>query len=56
MARETFIAYKYSEAQDLRDEIIEQLGDAASYYQGETTESPDLTGASVETIKENLKI
>ena len=47
MARETFIAYKYSEAQDLRDEIIRQLGDDASYYQGETADSPDLTDASV---------
>jgi hypothetical protein len=55
MARETFIAYKYSEAQDLRDEIINKLGDDASYYQGETAESPDLTGASIENIKENLK-
>lgn len=55
MARETFIAYKYSEAQDLRDEIIKKLGDDASYYQGETAESPDLTGTTVENIKENLK-
>ncbi len=55
MARKTFIAYKYSEAQDLRDEIIEQLGDDASYYFGETTESPDLTNTSAENIKENLK-
>lgn len=55
MARETFIAYKYSEAQDLRDEIIEQLGPDASYYRGETEESPDLTGTTAENIKENLK-
>lgn len=55
MARETFIAYKYSEAQDLRDEIIKKLGNDASYYQGETADSPDLTGTSVEKIKENLK-
>lgn len=55
MARETFIAYKYSEAQNLRDEIIEKLGDDASYYQGETADSPDLTDTSVENIKENLK-
>lgn len=55
MARETFIAYKYSEAKDLRDEIIEKLGDDASYYQGETAESPDLTNTTVENIKENLK-
>lgn len=55
MARETFIAYKYSEAQAVRDEIIKKLGDDASYYQGETAESPDLTATSVENIKENLK-
>jgi hypothetical protein len=55
MARETFIAYKYSEAQDLRDEIIRKLGDDVSYYQGETADSPDLTDTSVENIKENLK-
>lgn len=55
MARETFIAYKYSEAQDLRDEIIEKLGEDASYYQGETADSPDLTDTSIENIKENLK-
>jgi hypothetical protein len=55
MARETFIAYKYSEAQDLRDEIIKKLGNDASYYQGETAESPDLTCSTVDNIKENLK-
>ena len=55
MARKTFIAYKYSEAQDLRDLIIKKLGDDASYYQGETADSPDLTDTSVENIKENLK-
>jgi hypothetical protein len=55
MARETFIAYKYSEAQRLRDDIIAKLGNDAKYYRGETTESPDLTGTSVENIKECLK-
>jgi hypothetical protein len=55
MARETFIAYKYSEAQGLRDQIIEKLGEDASYYKGETGESPDLTDTTVENIKENLK-
>jgi hypothetical protein len=55
MAKKTFIAYKYSEAQDLRDEIIKKLGDDASYYQGETADSPDLTDTSIENIKENLK-
>lgn len=55
MARETFITYKYSEATNLRDRIIEKLGAHASYYKGETAESPDLTGSSVQAIKENLK-
>lgn len=55
MARKTFISYKYSEAQDLRDAILENLGDDATYYQGETADSPDLTDTSTENIKENLK-
>ena len=54
MARKTFISYKYSEAQSLRDKIIDALGDDATYYQGETSESPDLTDKSTETIKSNL--
>jgi len=54
MARKTFISYKYSEAQDLRDNILDALGDDASYYQGETTDSPDLTDTSTENIKKNL--
>lgn len=55
MARETFITYKYSEAQDLRDKIIAKLGEHALFYRGETADSPDLTETSVENIKENLK-
>lgn len=55
MARKTFISYKHSEAQDLRDTIIENLGDDATYYQGETSDSPDLTDTSTDNIKENLK-
>jgi hypothetical protein len=54
MAHKTFISYKYSEAQDLRDAILEALGDDASFYQGETSDSPDLTDNSTETIKKNL--
>jgi len=54
MARKTFISYKYSEAQDLRDEIIKALSDDATYYQGETADSPDLTDTSTEIIKKNL--
>jgi len=55
MARKTFISYKYSEAQDLRDEILEKMGEDASYYQGETSDSADLTDTTTENIKENLK-
>lgn len=55
MARKTFISYKYSEARALRDRIIEALGDDATYYQGETADSPDLTDTSTENIRKNLK-
>lgn len=55
MAHKTFISYKYSEACELRDAIIEALGDDASYYKGETSDSPDLTDTSTENIKKNLK-
>ena len=34
MAHNTFISYKYSESQDLRDDIIKALGEEASYYKG----------------------
>lgn len=54
MARKTFISYKYSEAQELRDKIITALGDDATYYQGETADSPDMTDTSTENIKKNL--
>jgi len=54
MAHKTFISYKYSEAQDLRDDIIEALGDDASYYTGETSDSPDLTDTTTENIKKVL--
>lgn len=54
MARKTFISYKYSEAQELRDKIIKALGEDASYYNGETSDSPDLTDTSTENIKKKL--
>lgn len=54
MARRTFISYKYSEAQSLRDEIIKALGKDATFYQGETSDSPDLTDTSTQNIKNNL--
>lgn len=46
MAHKTFISYKYSEARTLRDKIIDAMGEDASYYQGETSDSPDLTDTS----------
>ena len=55
MAHKTFISYKYSEAQGLRDKIINALGENASYYQGETSDSPDLTDYKTATIREHLK-
>ena len=54
MSHKTFISYKYSEARELRDKIINSLGDA-TYYKGETSYSPDLTDESTEHIKEELK-
>lgn len=55
MAHKTFISYKYSEARQLRDAIIDALGEDASYYKGETSDSPDLTDTSTENIKKNLR-
>lgn len=55
MAKETFIAYKYSEATELRDTIIEKLGNDARYYQGETAVSPDMSGDKIDRIKNSLK-
>lgn len=52
MAHKTFISYKYSEAQNLRDRIIKALGDDASYYKGETSDSPDLTDTIYRKYKE----
>ena len=54
MAHKTFISYKYSEARNLRNSIIDALGDHAIYYQGETSSSPDLSDTSTENIKKNL--
>ncbi len=55
MAHKTFISYKYSEAQELRDKIIVSLKEDARYYQGETSDSPDLTDMSTENIKRVLR-
>lgn len=54
MARKTFISYKYSEAQDLRDDIINALGADATFYNGERSDSPDMTDLKTATIKKNL--
>lgn len=54
MAHKTFISYKYSEARNLRDKIIEALGANASYYRGETSISPNMSDLRTETIKKNL--
>lgn len=55
MAHKTFISYKYDEAQGLRDKIIRALGNDVTYYKGETSDSPDLTDRTTETIREHLK-
>ncbi len=55
MTHKTFISYKYSEAQALRDDIIYSLGSDVTYYKGETSDSPDLIDTSTENIKRVLK-
>ena len=54
MAKKTFISYKYSESRGLRDKILKALEEDATYYQGETADSPDLTDTSTENIKKKL--
>ena len=54
MAKKTFISYKYDEARELRDKIINALGDDAKYYKGEGGYSEDLTGCRADTIKRYL--
>lgn len=54
MAHKTFISYKYSEAKDLRDKIIEKLGNDSKYYRGENGYSDDLTSLKSSTIKKYL--
>lgn len=54
MARKTFISYKYSEARGLRDTIIQKLGKDSQFYQGETSDSANLTDTKTENIKRNL--
>lgn len=54
MAHKTFISYKYSESTTLRNEIITKLGPDATYYQGETSLSPDMGDLKTTTIRNNL--
>ena len=54
MAHKTFISYKFSEATKLRDDIIKALGEDASYYKGETKDSPDRTNQTEGTIEKAL--
>lgn len=54
MAHKTFISYKYSESRWLRDDIIDALGDDATYYKGENVDSKDMTDYKEETIKQAL--
>ena len=54
MSHKTFISYKHNEAGNLRNAIIDALGDDAIYYQGETSSSPDLSDTSTENIKKSL--
>lgn len=54
MAHKTFISYVYGEANELRDKIIRAMGDDATYYKGETSDSRDLGNLQDETIKKEL--
>ena len=51
MAHKTFISYKYSELQGLRDRIINSLDSDTTYYKGETSDSPDLTDTTTTISK-----
>lgn len=61
MARKTFISYKYSDVvegkgnNNLRDRIINKLGQDARFYRGENGFSKDLSSYTAEYIKEILK-
>lgn len=56
MSRKTFISYKYSdvvenrEDNNLRDRIIEKLGDGARFYRGEDGYSRDFSSYSASYI------
>ena len=50
MAHATFISYKYSESVDLRDRIINAMGEDAIYYKGENGFSPNKSDDSDELM------
>lgn len=55
MAHKTFISYKYSESKELRDKIIEKMGEDAIYYNGENGFSPNKSDDSEDAIWNYLK-
>ena len=55
MAHKTFISYKYSESVDLRDRIINAMGEDAIYYKGENGFSPNKSDDSDDEIWNYLK-
>ncbi len=55
MAHKTFISYKYSESTDLRDRIIEKMGEDAKYYKGEDGYTEDMSDLKADTIKKKLR-
>lgn len=55
MLHKTFISYKYSDARELRDRIIRNMGDYAKYYNGENGFSPNKSDDSDNAIWEYLK-
>lgn len=54
MAKKTFISYKYSDAKEKRDQIVEAFGVDATYYRGETSDSPYIGDLKTDTIKRKL--
>lgn len=55
MSHKTFISYKYSEAVDLRDNIIKAMGTDAIYYNGENGFSPNKSDDTDDAIWNYLK-
>lgn len=55
MSHKTFISYKHSESLELRNKIIETMGEGAIYYQGENGFSPNKSDDSDDAIWNYLK-